>query len=474
MSTLKSVNWALGWRRFIWTAFFAAFYALVVYMAKDMAGAQPVVFGIILLAAIVCAVAFVYSKRSREACVIALLALCVHAFLEISYWSSVVDDTSTLAMREQSAAASRDIVNEKRRARYAASASGKGAGQLAAEIKALEQDARWTSSAQCTDATAPASRAFCQDYYRTAAEHAAAKEAANLEKTVFHTSVERVDIPRNLAKGALWLSDMTGLSVRSATNILVGLMVLFIQAGVALCLRIGWEPQEPMEAAGAHRTAAKPSGATTLPATSVSPVYAAAARSEMRPRKDVLEKVLGVLPNAGKNQVSGDVSKNPADHVRDIAKVTPVSADYAPTAEQIAENANCSPDPDGPGTPAAAPEAPAEEPDNVLPFKASHDTTADWKIDRRASENSVTRWLRDRTQASATRRGNEAHKLLPDYLRYCRQRGETPLSKRKFSTVLRGELDLPKLRGADGKRKSAVMLFPIELVTTQTAKRKVA
>jgi hypothetical protein len=460
MTTLKSVNWARGWRRLIWTLFFAAFYALVVYMAKDMAGTQPVVFGIILLAAIVCAVAFVYSRTSKEALVIALLALCVHAFLEISYWSAVVDDTSTQAMREQAAATSRDVVNEKRWARYASSASGKGAGQLAAEVEVLKQDARWMSSGQCTNATAPASRTFCQDYYRLVADLAAAKEAANLEKVVFHTSVERVDIPRNLAKGALWLSDVTTMSVQTATNILVGLMVLFIQAGVALCLRVGWEPERPQEAAGA--TFQQP---LTLTASKFDPAYSSlpvAPRTPMKP----LEKIAGVK----------------AANLPEIPDSSPAPESKALTLA-IEENAR-TPDPDGPGTPAPAPEEPveevAEDRANVLPFKASHDTQAEWKIEKhkreRANENSVTRWLRDRTSPLGdNQRGKPAHELLPDYLKYCRQRSETALSKRKFSTVLRGELDLPKLRGADGRRKSAALRFPIELLAeVASAKRRVA
>jgi hypothetical protein len=470
MTTLKSVNWARGWRRLIWTLFFAAFYALVVYMAKDMAGTQPVVFGIILLAAIVCAVAFVYSRTSKEALVIALLALCVHAFLEISYWSAVVDDTSTQAMREQAAATSRDVVNEKRRARYASSASGKGAGQLAAEVEVLKQDARWMSSGQCTNAAAPASRTFCQDYYRLVADLAAAKEAANLEKVVFHTSVERVDIPRNLAKGALWLSDVTTMSVQTATNILVGLMVLFIQAGVALCLRVGWEPERPQEAAGA--TFQQP---LTLTASKFDPAYSSlpvAPRTPMKP----LEKIAGVK----------------AANLPEIPDSSPAPESKALTLA-IEENAR-TPDPDGPGTPAPAPEEPveevAEDRTNVLPLKPRQETNAQYRIEReeptkkRRDRPETKDFIREclavdkealtamlsaiRDKKALDKRVSERLMESPDaydmYVEWCGD-DYAPISSKAFSNQLGEAVGLPKgtrkMKGVKGIRNAKGMKFPV-------------
>jgi hypothetical protein len=67
MSTFKA-----AWRRFFWTMSFVAFLALVVYMARDMAHSQPVVFGVIVLSAIVGAVAFVYAIGNKEAMFIAI------------------------------------------------------------------------------------------------------------------------------------------------------------------------------------------------------------------------------------------------------------------------------------------------------------------------------------------------------------------------------------------------------------------
>jgi hypothetical protein len=380
--------------------------------------------------------------------------------------------------REQSAAASRDIVNEKRRARYEASASGKGAAQLTAEIEALKQDPRWTTSKQCIEATAPASRTYCQDYYRKVADLAAAKEAANLEQTVWNTSVETADLPRNLAKGALWVSDVTGMSVRAATNILVALMVCFIQAGLAFSLRIGWAPEKPREAL----QPAKSTEATETPAVATPAIYDAPAQDDaLSPeRLAKAEKWVAELRKAHEKMRAANVGP---DHVPDPTKMVP---------EQIAETAkfptlsNVENEPNHPEIPVSS-EASGEiiplalagdEPtfEDVIetagnvtrlfaempkPLVAEHPFGADVKI-RRRDENTVTRWLRDRTRMT-NGKGSQSRDLYPDYTAYCFDRKEAALSKKKFATLLRGELDLPKLRDEDGKRSGAVIMFPIEL-----------
>jgi hypothetical protein len=474
MSWISSINWARGWRRLIWTLFFAAFYAVVVYMAKDMAGTQPVVFGIILLAAIVCAVAFVYSRTSREALVIALLALCVHAFLEISYWSAVVDDTSTQAMREQAAATSRDVVNEKRRARYASSASGKGAGQLAAEVEVLKQDARWMSSGQCTNATAPASRTFCQDYYRLVADLAAAKEAANLEKVVFHTSVERVDIPRNLAKGALWLSDVTTISVQAATNILVGLMVLFIQAGVALCLRVGWEPEKPQEAAGA--TFQRP---ISLAGSFADPAYNSVSVAPGTPMEETRRKMAAM--KAADSFALADHSSALTGKTEEQTPFEKIKSGLEEALEIVRKDTGT--DPDGPGTPAPASEEPkieevaarSEKVISLFRDDGKGPETSRGKKKSHKPEGKVESWL----GASTTQVDDPAVKTSSadcwrSYLAYCDTEGKQPMHRKVFSRklgVLLGRASgKGRKRDAKGSVFTGLMINPVVM----TARRRVA
>lgn len=449
MSTLKSINWALAWRRTFWTSAFFAFLALVIYMAKDMANSQPVVFGVIVMTAVVGAVAFVYARTSKEALLIAVLAVCIDIFLHASYWSSVIDDISTQVLREQSAASARDVVNEKRRARYAASASGKGAAQLSAEIEVLKQDARWSASAQCSNATATASRAFCQDYYRLVAEHAAAKEAANLEQTVFHTTVEAVDLPRNLAKGAIWVADLTGMSVQDATNMLVALMVLFIQSGLAGSLRIGWAPEKPEEA----RTAEK----------AFSPISVASAPGQpvLAPRSPMvaLEKMTGVKATP----------KSPALGSEEIGQN--VKPDNALTAKTASEEIT---PPDGPGTPIAKPEAPKVEEvaedkaRNVVSFFRDNGQLPEAQRGKKKGHKPVAKaasWLADVcTQVEGHR--EKSKDCWKSYQEYCALYGKKELPRNAFSrqlNVLVGQKsgkDRPRNKGGstfEGIRINPVM-----------------
>lgn len=458
MSTLKSVNWALAWRRSIWTVVWAAMMALLVVMCLDLAANQPVIFGIVMLAAFVGSIGLAYTRISWQngahatagaALVVALLAICTHAFMEASYWSSIIDQINQEVSSERAMNDARAAVAAKRKERYVASSNGRSAGQIEAELRAAEQNILYTRSGSCTNATAVDSRAFCQSYFLLQSKLAAAKEAGQLEGVVWSagTTVEGT-AKRNLAAIALLAANLFGGNPETYTAAIVITLVAFTQALLAFALVIGWAPEPRRDL----RTAAKAVAAVNTRAVAASPVPAPAPRSELQPRRDVLEIMTGVA-----------------------APVTKM-------VEKTADPAHQSPDPDGPGTPLPAPQEPVEDDrDNVVDHPAKkllspeHLTKADLRIDRRVNENSVTRWLRDRTVTlDDSRRGKPAHELLPDYQRYCREKGESALSKRKFSTVLRGELDLPKLRGADGKRKSAVMLFPVELVTQSAKKARAA
>jgi len=294
------------------------------------------------------------------------------------------------------------------------------------------------------------------------AEHAAAKEAANLEQTVFHTTVEAVDLPRNLAKGAIWVADLTGMSVQDATNMLVALMVLFIQSGLAGSLRIGWSPEKPQEA----RAAAKASDPISVAPAPVTAVLAppATPRAPMKVWAGY-EKIAGVnLPEI----------PDGSEPSKELGQNTIPSNDFAPkkASEEITP-------PDGPGTPFAKPEEPKIEEvadiSNVVPLKGYHDSGADWRIEKdvpekrskkRAQETSVSRWLRgfdvrDLTPEEVKAgKGFFAKSYLKQYEAWCRAHKENPFKLKKFSAVLRGELDQPKKRRAGGQRFN-VALEPV-------------
>ena len=463
MSAIKSVNWALAWRRSIWTLVWAAMMALLVVMCLDLAANQPVIFGIVMLAAFVGSIGLAYTRISWQngatgtavaALVVSLLAICTHAFMEASYWSSVIDQINREVSAERAVDEARAVVAAKRTERYAASSNGRSVGQIEAEIKAAQTNPLFARTASCTDATAKDSREFCEGYWKLHAKLAAAKEADKLESVVWSagTTVETTT-KRNLAAIALLAANLFGGQPEQYTALIVITLVMFTQALLAFALVIGWAPEK----ARIDSTASKPSEATETPAKSLPPVSASPvhlpARSERKPIVPMIE-----LPEFGTQK-----------------------ADLAPKADPVPEVGT---DPDG-GTPANLPKISDSstddegdtDPTNVVPLRSEHTTKAELRIEKapRASENSVSRWLRDCTgPARRNSKGQPAHKLIGSYLSYCRQRNETPLSKRKFSTVLRGELDLPKLRAADGKRKSAVMLFPLELVSNTQKKVRAA
>jgi hypothetical protein len=63
----------------------------------------------------------------------------------------------------------------------AKAADGKAADVIQAELDGLQQDAAWTSTKGCTDATIPASRAYCAGYKTRQAQLAAARKVADLD-----------------------------------------------------------------------------------------------------------------------------------------------------------------------------------------------------------------------------------------------------------------------------------------------------
>lgn len=431
MHTLKSV-----WKKTIWTAIFCAFLALIVFMSQGMANNQPVIFAMFILAAIVGAIALVYSKH-KEALVIALLAVTVDVFLEASYWSSTIEDIGAQIVREKAQQAARDIVIEKRKERYSNSEVGKAPAQIEAEIRAAQQNERWTSSKNCMAATATASRVFCEGYFKLQAELAAAKEASSLEETVWGrgTTIE-VDMPRNLAKGAMWISDITGVSVQSATNFLVAALVLFTMAGLALPLRIGFMPEKPQETP----TQAKPIEAPIVPEA-----------------KEPGQGGVSELPGQGGGMVEND-DPDPDGGEEIVAEAAP--------EEEVFRDATKNP-------PHSA---------TVLnhPMKDKHPTNASFRIEEKLSTGEVKHFLRDCMQVDkeallALRSAIQMHepfdddakaKLMPsdtlytEYGDWCGANNLAKMPKKMFSMRINRAL---KIKGGKhaANRDADGLLFPL-------------
>jgi hypothetical protein len=69
----------------------------------------------------------------------------------------------------------------KSRTDLAKDAAGKATAVIQAELSGLQQDAAWTATKQCTDATLPASRTFCAGYKSREAQLAAALKVEELD-----------------------------------------------------------------------------------------------------------------------------------------------------------------------------------------------------------------------------------------------------------------------------------------------------
>lgn len=302
MQKIRSLNWALGWRRFLWTAVWAAMMALLVIMCQELAASQPVIFGIVMLAAVVGSIGLAYMRVSWQngahatavaAFVVAALAICTHAFMEASYWSSVIDQINQEVSSERAVNDARAIVAEKRKERYAASSSGKSAAQIEAEIEAKKQDRLWSATEQCTTATASNSRGFCESYHLLKAQLAAAVEASKLEGVVWSagTTIEGTT-KRNLAAIAILASKTLGGNPEQYTGIIVITLVLFTQTLLAFALLIGWAPEKPRFAPGAARAVP----ATPVATAPFSPASEPLRKPEAPSKSEVAEKAPAPLP----------------------------------------------------------------------------------------------------------------------------------------------------------------------------------
>lgn len=471
MSTLKSINWALAWRRGIWTVVWAAMMALLVVMCLDLAANQPVIFGIVMLAAFVGSIGLAYTRISWQngatgtavaALAVSLLAICTHAFMEASYWSSVIDQINQEVSAERAVSDARAAVAAKRKERYVSSSNGKSSGQLEAEIKAAEQNALFSRSASCTDATTKDSRDFCQGYFLMQSKLAAAKEAGQLEGMIWSagTTVETTT-KRNLAAIAVMASTVLGGQPEQYTAMIVITLVMFTQALLAFALVIGWAPEKP-------RTAAQTSPAVVASAAPSSPVLRDPPAILARPERKAYEPTLK-LP-----EFKVDVRK-------DIGQTEPIAEKASDKSASTLHNSADGTDFDGPGTPIAQPKEEAPAATNVVPIKSY--SNAEWRIEREtrkkpkkartqgdAKEWATANLIRDRRDTACHFTGEQ---LYAAYEAWCDASNITAAGFKPFSAKVAKHLGLPPSK-AKGARLKGGRLFPGIRFRDAAARRKVA
>lgn len=133
--------------------------------------------------------------------------------------------------------------------RIAKLASARPEAVIVQALRATEQDRRFASSRSCTEATASDSRSFCETYFTTKAELAAASEGARLAKrlTELREEVARLQdagAGQETDAQATLLARLSGFAVSTTQLGLVIFLAVLVEicAAMGLYLALGWMP----------------------------------------------------------------------------------------------------------------------------------------------------------------------------------------------------------------------------------------
>lgn len=140
---------------------------------------------------------------------------------------------------------------------------------IEADLAALRQDTRWTTSVACTEATVRASRTYCAHYLSLTGELATARDRATWEDQL--TEVRR-EIARLRADGAGLMREpqvemLAMLSGESAPRVRTALIVLaafFLEVGSGLGLYLALQHSAPRAASVRESAERLPEGAAPI------------------------------------------------------------------------------------------------------------------------------------------------------------------------------------------------------------------
>lgn len=243
-------------RKSVWATVWAVTMAITVWFCLELAEDYPAILALLILAAFVESISLVYARQAwRQGNVITAVAafwitclsLVTLIISESSYWSSAIEGIHEQVTRNHLLREGADIVREKQKERYASLASGQTPGQIQADINAAQLHELYRRTDGCTDVTQSDSRAFCEGYFKLKADLAAAKEASELEVTVWKasTAIETPMMQRNFYEAARLGADNIGGSVRGWILGIVAALVLLMESLRLLALYIGTSPDGP-------------------------------------------------------------------------------------------------------------------------------------------------------------------------------------------------------------------------------------
>jgi hypothetical protein len=123
-----------------------------------------------------------------------------------------------------------------------------------AEINVLQADRRWLLTKECTDATAKASREFCQQYFKLSAEHASGQEAEKLRVKIAQLSAQAAKVTGAAVLGmadpqANVIARMTGLELETVQTSLMLFVALLIEIGSGFGMYVAfayWRPNQSL------------------------------------------------------------------------------------------------------------------------------------------------------------------------------------------------------------------------------------
>ena len=434
----KEFNFALAVRRFVWTGVYIAMFGLIVLMSQSLAANQPVLFAIIILAAFVGSIGLVYARRSFQtgawltgfaALSLGIGGILVHTVLETSYWSSTIEQINADFQREHAVSEARAVVSDKRKERYENLAGVRTAPQLDALIAKERIDPLWTQTVQCTDATLPASREYCRNYLDLTAELEAAKEAGELESTVWSAAtVIETSVNRNIASAAILAQKVFGGSVYDWTGIIVAMIVGFTQMLLALSLYVGYAPETRRKIAPAIIPRKPYTPSLTLPVKYATP----AVTETPEPPAPAPSPDDGGTPIAEPESKPDGTEQQP-QNVVNLYEPAVSKRDEKRRKKEIIDRQN----------------------------RALVSAYVDERLDTTASSAQIVLTKKAGHQSGGTAGGD----IYADFRRWCRDNNENPVGKNHFGRFIGEFVDRARnskgvvygavIRSADGRRRAA-------------------
>lgn len=202
-----------------------------------------------------------------------LFVLCLTYSLSNSLGFGALNRADTTGSRALQAQTHQDLRAEleRNRATIRNLPAHRPAGTVASEIEALKQNARWTSTKGCTDATITESRSYCESYFRLLGERAAAEKAIVLDARISETGAKLAGLDAVAASKAAdpqsqVLAQLSGRTTEEVQTALTVLIALLVELGASLGFYIAFAYWRIFDIKGAPAQEIIPAPAAIKPA----------------------------------------------------------------------------------------------------------------------------------------------------------------------------------------------------------------